>query len=392
MTRLCLGHFIIVGLLFWGLPAFFVVGPLAILYTIAAVLPVWWFCLRDSHPPVVLNRHISTLTCAVLAGFSVVYLIGDALFGRKLLQFNMFLFRDVGAARIIEESNAGMSKGVGVADLLGIILFLLPFCLIDAARNTSRYGRWILWAIVILFIFYQSGSGRGTLMMAVFAIALGRRLDWRLILVAAASALAAFALASNFRGDSAGAENPLLSGITWPFINLALMQNAHCGTAPWYSFLAEFLKKFLPAFLFPKTIFSFNMEMSLCVYPSVYNMVDSISIYTWLGEIFYYKPSLLTALLAGSLMGIMAHEVDRRFVRNQMYSARLFAGLMCIQFLRSRTQDMFTFLIAQFIFLAIFWPQICGLTRTSGRFLIPPHLVSAVRGLKMRLGWPARVR
>jgi hypothetical protein len=167
----------------------------------------------------------------------------------------------------------------------------------------------------------------------------------------------------------------LFDGIVWPFINLGLMLNGNCGSAPWYSFIAEFLKKFLPTFLIPKTIFSFNLEMHLCLYPSADNTVTAVSIFTWLGEIFYYKPSLLTALIAGCLLGIMARAVDRRFVRYHMYSARLFAGLFSIFLLRSRSQDVFTLLIAQLIFLIFFWPHICGLTRILRRFLIPAHPV-----------------
>lgn len=375
MSRLSVGHFIIVGLVFWGFPAVFVVGPQAILYTIAAVLPVWWICIRDSHPNVHSARRLSTATCAVLASFSLIYLIWDALFGRRLLHLNMFLFRDAATSQAIEGINEGMSKGGSVADLLGYIFFLLPFGLIDATRNTSRYGRWVLWTIALLSLFYGLAIGRGALLMAVMCIVMGRTSNWRRTFVAVALALAAFAAASTFRGDTASSANPLLSGIVTPFINLALMLNAHCGSASWYSFIAEFLKKFLPAFLIPKTIFSFNMEMSLCVYPSINNTVNAVSIFTWLGEIFYYKPSLLTAILAGSLMGIMAREVDRRLIENQMYSARLYAGLMCILAPRSRTQDMFTFLIAQLIFLSFVWPQLCNLTRTLRRFLLPAHTV-----------------
>jgi len=373
MRRLSLLHFSIAGLLFWGLPAVFVVGPQAIIYTVAAVLPVWLLTLRKSDVPARPAQKLSTATCAVLTGFSLIYLIGDSLFGRQMLQYNMFLFRTAGVDRLIEGANTGMSKGGGVADLLGSILLLLPFGLIDSTRLASKYARSALWSIAIIILFYQAGSGRAAVLMAVMAIAFGKSSDWRRILVAVGLALAAFAVASSFRGDTANTDVPLLNGIAWPFINLGLMLDAHCGTAPWYSFIAEFLKKFLPAFLFPKTIFSFNMEMSLCVYPSADNAVTSVSVYTWLGEIFYYKPSLLTAVLAGCLLAILAWVVDRRFVANQMYSARLFAGLLCFNYPRSRTQDMFTFLIGQFIFLVFVFPFLTNLTRMLRRFLMPAN-------------------
>lgn len=378
MTRIPLGYFIIVGLVFWGLLGTTVAGPLAILYTIAAALPVWWFSRGGGSTVAPAERRVSTATCAVLAVFTLTYLVCDALFGRQLLQFNMFLHGGAGADQLVEGINDNMSKGGGALDLLGTILGLLPLAIIDATRRTSRYGRYILWTIAVAFLFYEMGAGRGFLLTVVMAVVLGRTSDWRRVLVAAGLALAAFTLASSFRGDFANARNPLVSGVMVPVGNLALMLGTNCGNAPWYSFIAEFLKKFLPAFLIPKTIFSFNMEISLCIYPSIDNRVDSVSVFTWLGEIFYYKPSLLTAILAGCILGFLAWIVDRQLVRHNLYSARIFAGLSCIFLPRSRTQDMFSSLIAQMIFLAFFWPQLCNLTRTLHRFLAlknePTHI------------------
>ncbi len=370
MSRIPLGYFMIGGLLLWGLPGAVVAGPRAILYTIAASLPVWWFCLRSGPPPVAPIRQISTATCTVLAGFASLYLIGDALFGRQLLRTNMFLLHGAGVAQEIEGINASMSKGGGIADLLGYIFLLLPFALIDATGRTSRYGRWILWAIAVMFLFYETGSGRGFMLMAVMAVVLGSTSNWKRVLVGACLGLAAFAAASAFRGDSAGGQNALLTGIMWPFINLGLMLNGNCGSAPWYSYILEFLKKFLPAFLFHKTIFSFNMEMTLCLSSTNDSSVDAVSVFTWLGEIFYYTPSLLTAIIAGGLLGALLRVVDRLLVKYQMYSARLFAGLMCVLFPRSRSQDTFTFLIAQIILLLFFLPHLFNLTRTLRRLLI----------------------
>ena len=375
MSRISLGYFIIAGLVLWGLPGVIVAGPQAILYTVVAVLPIWWICLREKHLPVESARHLSTATCAVLAIFSLTYLIWDALFGRNMLQYNLFLFRGVALDRVVDRLNTGISQGGGVADLLGNILSLLPFALIDATRNTSRYGRWILWTIAILYLFYGTSTGRGPVLLAVLAIVLGRTSDWRRILAAVAMALAAFAVASSFRGDTAGTQSALFSGIVWPFINLGLMLNTHCGNGTWYGFIAEFLKKFLPAFLIPKTIFSFNMEMSMCIYPSADSTVTSVSVFTWLGEILYYKPSWLTALVAGGILGILARAVDRRFVESQMYSSRLFVGLLYINLARSRTQDIFSFLIAQLIFLLLVFPCLRNLTRTLRRFLLPANEV-----------------
>lgn len=382
MSRIPLGYYLIIGLLFWGLPAVIVAGPRAIEYSIAAVLPIWWLCRKparpDTHAPL---QSVSSRTCAVLASFSVLYFLWDAIFGRQLLQFNMFLFGKAGADQLIQDYNTSIGKAGGLADLLGYIFALLPLALVDTARDTPRYGRWALWAIALVGLFYEAGSGRGFVLMVVMAIVFGRSAGWRRIVVGVGIALCIFLIASTLRaGGSDAAGNPVLSGTITPFINLGLMLNTHCGTAPWYDFVIEFLKKFVPGFLIPKTVFSFNMEMSLCIYPSMDNTVASVSIFTWLGEIFYYTPSLLTALCAGGLLGALARVVDRRLVRNQMYSARLFAGLLCLLMPRSRSLDILTFLIAQFVFLVLIWPYLRSLTRILYRFLIAPVSGATVRG------------
>ena len=371
MTRIRLGYFIIAGLVLWGSLGTIAAGPSAILYTLAAAFPVWWFSCRSEANELRCTRHLSNTTCTLLAIFSVSYLLIDALFGRRLFQYNMFLHGNAGESELVNQLNEGMSKGGGVFDLLGTILGLLPLALVDATQITSRLGKWILWIIAILFLFYQAGAGRGFVMIVIVSIVMGRTSDWKRIVFAGALAFAAFSLASSFRGDFENTSNPLLAGVAAPVGNLALMLNAKCGSAPSYAFLAEFLKKFLPAFLVPKNIFSFNMEMSLCIYPSIDNTVTSVSVFTWLGEIYYYKPSLLTAIVAGCILGGLTRVVDRQLVKYQLISARIFAGFTYVYLPRSRTQDMFSFLIAQAIFLVFVWPNLRDLSRNLRRYLLP---------------------
>jgi hypothetical protein len=374
MSRISVGHFIIAGLLFWGLPAVIVAGPWAIVYTVCAVIPMLWLCGHPEQAPAVPERRMSTVACAVLASFSLMYLLLDATLGRQLLQTNMFLHHGAGLDQEIEQLNAKMSQAGGIASIFGYIFTLLPVALIDATANTSRFSRWILWAVALLLLFYETGAGRGFVLMCVAAVFLGRTSDWRRITIGVVVAIGVFSAASVFRGDATHAGlSPLLVGIASPFVNLALMLKSECGTAPWYSFVLEFLKKFVPGFIIPKKVFSFNMEMSLCVYPTVDKTVASVSVFTWLGEIFYYTPSMVTAVLAGGILGFLARAVDRSFVRNRLYSARLLAGLLCFYLPRSRTQDIFTFLIAQLLFLAMVWPQLRNLPRTLHRFLPEVH-------------------
>jgi hypothetical protein len=359
------------GLLFWGLPGVAVLGPKAVLYTLAAVLPVWLFSLRmPMIPPIPLPR-FGTTTCVILVGGSMIYLITDALFGQKLFQANLFLVGTESIDRVMAGVNAGVGEGRGAVALLGTLTMLLPFCLIDTAERAPRYGRWALWTAAILLIFYNVTSSRGQVLFAVAAIVLARTSNWRRIAVAGALALSAFSLASVLRGDYGNPGSPLAAGIASPFLNLLLMLTSHCGSAPWYTFILEFLKKFIPGFVFPKSVFSFNVEMSWCIDPTGSRELSAVSIFTWLGEVVYYRPSVLTALAAGILLGSMGRIVDRQLVKSRLFSSRMWSGFACIMMLRSRVLDVMSFLIAQWVFLFI-WPYIAELAR-SLRFLVTPR-------------------
>jgi hypothetical protein len=89
------------------------------------------------------------------------------------------------------------------------------------------------------------------------------------------------------------------------------------------------------------------------------DVVGSISIFTYLGELFYYAPSPLTAFIAGALMAALALVVDRMLLAQELLSTRVFAGLMCIVLLRSRVLDVMSFLLFLLCFL-LFWRVIAA--------------------------------
>lgn len=364
MRSLSIGRYVMIGLLFWGLPAIVVAGPAAVLYTVVAILPVWLMCQRSPEmaSPLTPIKRYGITTAAILAVFAFGYLVADALFGQKLLQFNLFLFGNTAVERVVDSANMNVSEGRGLAALLGTILSALPFCLIDVAGRGPRIGRWVMWASAILLLFYGVTTSRGAVLIAVMTIVMGRTSNWKRILFAAVIAFGLFTIASVVRGDYGNTNSPLWAAIAGPYINLDLMLTIHCGSAPWYSYAFDFFKKFIPAFLFPKSVYSFNIETSLCIYPTADNAVAAVSIFTWLGEIFYYKPSIITALCAGILLGGMSRIVDKLLVRNQLPTARICIGLACIVMLRSRSLDVLSFLIAQWIFL-LFWPHLFHLAR-----------------------------
>lgn len=370
MKRLSLQHFTIIGLLFWSLPTIFLLGLQATLLIAATILPLFWFARKappiDSAP----IRSFGPTTCTILFVGSAIYIAADALFGQKLFEQNLFLFGSTAVDRVVSSANQSVGEGRGIAALLGTITMLLPFCLIDVASRAPRFCRWALWATAIMLLFYGVTTSRAMVLLAVMAIVLARTSNWRRIIFAGGLAFGAFELASGLRGDVGTVGHPMANGIATPYINLMLMTSSHCGSAPWYDFVLEFLKKFIPAFLFPKNVFSFNVEMSQCIYPTLDSNVESISIFTWMGEILFYKPSILTALAAGTLMGAMCRVVDRQLVKNRLFAARMYAGFVCIMMPRSRVLDLMSFLIAQALFL-VGWPYLAGMGRYLKVLLVP---------------------
>lgn len=369
MKRMSLLHFIMIGLLFWGLPGAFIGGWRAVLYTLIAVATVGCFAHWKPKPREGPQRSFGTTTCTFLVVGALTYLVLDALFGQKLFRENLFLFGSTAVSRVVTAANQGVGQGRGLAGLLGTITTLLPFAMVDVAQRGPRRGRWVLWGAALLLLFYDMTTSRGRLLLAVMAIVLAKSSNWRRVALAGVLALAAFSVASMVRGDYAHAHSPLIAGLVFPYINLGLLIGRHCGSASWYSYVTAFLMKFVPSFIYPKKVFSFNVEMTLCIYPSLSGNISSISVFTWLGEMFYYHPSALTALMAGLMAGGMGWLVDWQLVKSRLYSARIYAGFMCIMLPRSRVMDLLSFLIAQMIFLMV-WPYISGLAR-SLRIVVP---------------------
>jgi len=353
MKSFGIAHYVLLGLLAWGLPGVFIGGISAFFISVCIALPLWLF--RRFPPSFAHTRTVGqggTITVLLL---TLMYLLFDMLIGRQKFDSNMFLVVSA-TANVIDTANETVSQGRGPTELLGAMMVVMPFTLIDTARQTSKTLRAAIWCVSLLYIFYDTGISRGYLLMAVLSVAIGTATRFRNLIGAGCLALTAFIGASLARGDfdEVSFSNPLFDGIVWPYINLGLLLQSDCGGASWIDFIIEFVKKFVPSILIPKEIFSFNIEMTRCIYPSIINTVESISIFTWLGEIYYYGPNYLTAIVAGVFLAVLCRQIDIRLQQMQLPILRIFAGLMCIVLLRSRVQDVFSFLLFLWIFLIFY--------------------------------------
>jgi len=351
LSRLRLQHFILAGLLAWGLPGI-ILGGSRVFYAVVAVsLPVvlslWgWRKTGPKTPAATLQAQ------RLLVTLLVAYFLLDAVFGRQKFAQNLF-FSSSAVSDFIDNTNAGVSQGRGIIDLLGAIAVFAPFALFDHARTIVRPKS--LWphVLVLCLLVYEIGISRGFLLMATLSILLGVKISGRRLVLAGVGALGLFLAASYVRGDfqNSAFSNPLFDALGWPYLNLSLLLEKNLDGGSSLDFVFEFFKKFLPSFLFPKEIFSFNVEMTKVIYPHFGNYIQSVSIFTYLGELLYYRPTVLTALSAGAVLGGLARFLERLLQRDALNSTRIFAGLMCIVLLRSRIQDVFSFLIFLTLFL-----------------------------------------
>lgn len=370
LKNLTLPHYILIGLLAWGLPGFFVAGSQAVIAVAAASIPVWLCTLgaRDESP---VQTKFKFKNQRLILIVLFIYLFLDATIGRQKFADNLFFSRGA-VASFIGAANENVSRGRGIAELLGAIAIFIPFTLWDFARRAHSKIKLYLYLFALIFIVYEIGISRGYLFMAVLSILLGSRLNLRSIAYSFSGTMAVFLLASYVRGDfnDISFSNPLFDAVAWPYLNLSLLLAKNPPGGTWLDFIMEFIKKFIPSFLYQKEIFSFNIEMTKLIYPRFENFVESISIFTYLGELLYYKPVLITSAIAGTLLGVLSRFAERLIKLRKLDSTRIFSGLMCVVLLRSRVQDVFSFLIFLTVFLLL-WELLSNLSPRKRPPLIP---------------------
>jgi uncharacterized membrane protein (UPF0136 family) len=375
-----LSWFVMFGLLAWGLPGAVFLGPLAVELTVLTILPILVLCWHDRYELLAANDEqragdleVSTDVSLALMIGAVLYFFFDAAFGRQLLNVNMFL-NHASLDKVIEQANQNTGQGRGLLDLLGGLFDFMPFVLVDMARHSKRALRLPMFLIAALYIFYQVGIGRGFLVMACFALFAGSvRINLFRLLLLGGAVLSIFQAASIVRGDFGGGgfSNPVVEGIAVPYLNLALLHEASCGAGTAFGFVGQFFQKFLPAFLFQKDIFPFNVQMTLCLYPNASDEVTSISVFTYLGELIYYRPNALVALLAGTIAAIEIKIASKILNLLQLSSTRIFVGLMVVLLLRSRIQDVYSYLLFFIVFgTAVALPRLIELF-PLGKILTP---------------------
>jgi hypothetical protein len=245
-------------------------------------------------------------------------------------------------------------QGRGVFELLGSIFLFAPFFLFDFGQRSSMLRKFLFFGLAFLLVMNELQASRGYLLMAVLSFSLaGKYMSVRRLFYAICLAICFFIMGSWFRGDFniVSYSNPLFDGIVWPFINLGLLLEAECGDASYLDFLSQTIQKIIPSFIYVKDIISFNVLASECIYNKSLESLGSVSVFTYLAELNFYKPSILVAATAGSFICFASTTLDSYFSRNKLYSSQIFLGLLVILLLRSRILDVFSFFLAMILFI-----------------------------------------
>lgn len=285
----------------------------------------------------------------------LVFLIIDVSVGRQVYSANLFI--SAGSVdQIVESQNDQRGTGRGVFGLLGSIFLIAPFILMDFSKRRALLSKCLFIFLALALIFNEMQASRGYVLVSVLALAMASpRIHLSKLLIAAISGISFFLLSSWYRGDFerlTGA-NPLIDAAAWPFVNLAMLINSDCGSASVLEFIAEIAQKVIPSFVFQKTIFSFNVEASECIYGLSLDELGAVSVFTYMGELSYYQPGWIAGFISCWLLGFASRKLDDFFVANRLFATQSFVGFWFIVILRSRVLDVFSIIISIIIFIAL---------------------------------------
>jgi hypothetical protein len=355
---LSLEKYLLIGLLFWGLPAV-IIYPVLVPGFIGILIPFYvWPMMRQKRKQVILNNNYQGKRRILLSFFlfiSVSYLIIDAIYGRQKLSQNLFL-TSFAVDSVVTNAEEMIGKGRGMFDLLGAIMIFLPFALLDVCKKRKDWLSIFGLILVVTYVFYETGVSRGYFLVAIFSLLIASGSNNRNIFFALLGAFIFFGLASFWRGDADNFSiiEPFFEAIAWPYINLGIYLEKGCGSSNIYEMLLQVIQKFAPSFIIEKNIFSFNIEITKCIYPSMEKSISSISIYTYMAELHYYGIGVVSGIIVSCLLLLFSIPLSNILETENLHTLKLFVGLMLIILLRSRILDIFSILIALFIFLMFF--------------------------------------
>lgn len=352
-------HFIFysgaIGLIAWGVPAVFLF-PQELLAIFSCCLAGYALTRITLVKKATFKERKSVFNFPdLIFFFSILFLIVDISVGRQAYLNNLF-FGSESISQYVSAADDLRGKGRGFFDLLGTIFIFAPFFLFDFGKTSTGTRKYLFIGLAFILFMNEVQASRGYLLMAILSFFLaGRYFSIRRVFLAVCVAVVFFMIGSWYRGDFevVSYSNPLIDGLAWPYVNLGLYFGAECGSASLLEFLQQIGQKILPSFIVDKEVLSLNLVVSECIYNSSIMEIGSVSVFTYLAELHYYKPGWIVAITAGSLLCLANSYLDSYFSRHRTYSAQIFMGLFVILLLRSRILDVFSFFLALLLFIVI---------------------------------------
>jgi hypothetical protein len=317
-----------------------------------AILFIYRFAFR---PTKAAYRNFTNNSYLSIAKFSLLILTFDLLVN---LDLTNTLFFGQAVEKTIEVANENVGRGRGLSEILHAMVPFAIFASRDAIIN-SKEGPVIKNAVMVYLFFYiflTAGSGRGFLAIALIALFFGNKLiSYRQIGLMAFVGAVIFLVASGYRGDFETTQfnNPIIDGVFFPIYNLSLLSETKCADLNSFNYFLEFIKKFIPSLIIEKEVFSFNIEMTRCIYPMYADEVKSISVFTYAGEILVFRPPWLTAIIMSLITLGMCHIVERMIAKLNFNTMRMYCGFMIIYIERSRSLDLYSFFLLLILFLMV---------------------------------------
>lgn len=345
----------LLGIIMWGLPASILFPNMLLSIFLSCLFGYLFVRITLIRGVVRKKRRLSRNFPDLIFIFALLFLIVDMSIGRQAYLNNLFFTSD-SIDSLVQATDDLRGRGRGFFELLATIFLICPFFLYDFGRKSSKYRKYLYIGLSLVLIMNEIQASRGYLLMAVLSLTLASN-KFSIVRIMQATIIAVFffMLSSWFRGDFGivNYSNPLFDGIAWPYINLGLYLGAECGNASYLEFLQQISQKILPSFIVAKDIISFNIEASECIYGLSLSELGSVSVFTYLAELHYYKPGYLVAATAGAFLSISTTYLDIYLSKYKLLSAQIFMGLFVILLLRSRILDIFSFFIALFLFIMV---------------------------------------
>lgn len=332
--------------LFWGGVCSIFVGLKALLIGLVFFIFCCSFKSHNSNS----SEKVSSLNLKIL----IAILISIVVF--KLPEFLQSLssfFSHDAVNKVIEDANNNISKGRSFFELFSLFTSLIPFIILDSRSQLGvRTKRFIYFLIVVNFIIV-SGISRGMVSIIIISIVLPQINNLKKIVIFGSIFVLFYHFISIYRDgtDNNYIVNPVVDSFVFPGFNLALL-NAKQVYLSSIDYISQFFLKFVPSFLFDKNIFSFNIEMTKIIYPFMGDEVSSISVFTYLGDLFVYKPLILTLIFSIIVVRFILKYIIYYISKYQFKITSIYIALYCFIALRSRIYDLLSTLIL-YLFLLI---------------------------------------